>query len=940
MQTSQINRGLLLALAFLAAWSTLCAAQENLTSYDITVTLLPDTQTLVGAQRVDYVNDTGEPLDEITFCLIGNWATEQNPHLHPALLDEQYVAGFDPTWTRIHAVTSGNRTPISYRLDPFPPALQTFSLDDALLVVELTESLPPGERTSVEIEFETKFAEALLMDTCVYRETYVWRFGWHPIAVPTAARDGRFELPTGTYHVELTVPDDLTVFAGADRQTLLDASDGVQTIAFDNDQPRRSIPLIIGADLKAVSTKRNDVEIHAVYLPGGETFARLALSLAAEILDDHTEHYGPFGYQRLVIAENPSPGLFGLGADGMILYGTDFAQLKDMPALGTYDRLAEYLLAHELAHLWWGIGIGVDFNAENWISEGFAEFLSYSYFEDKYGAFEPNLLAHLGDGLVEDILAEQFGYLNLRQHLAEASYLDLLHNGFDEAIVKPLAEVEYLNGQTVRTYSKGYLVLRALEGLIGEQAMESMLQEARAEWFGRTLNVVELQRLTEQVSGTDLSSFFDDWIYGDAQLDVVVDGFETLETATGYRTSVFLRREGSALPVEVGAVTAEETTVRKLWHAASEKGTLVFDTEEPVVRVHVDPGELLPDRNRFNNHWPRRILVDHPFRSPDAPAIGRPLDAYVLTVLPLAVSGSYRIDHQWSVTAMPHVDPDADVEELDLERMLTTFDIVGAFAANVHRGLSISARVRFTELSTSGGTGEVDAALTAHTLFFSHPETGTAGTYWYPAYRFDATVGALGELSQPIPYVELAAGLSDLLTLYMDNAVTLQLGIPGFGTAPFATLAWNGYKRSRLAHLLYLDLEVAAATAWTGELPSEFLFSLESMHTSDRPPAGRRLVHGRIELVLPPLARDLGYAILNLTRIDDITPSLFVQGGRIWGGCDAVCTSEIHVEYGGALTIRLAGFLGVPIEFSIGYAHPVIGPDGKGTPFLEFGGGF
>ena len=926
------------ALAFLVSLvSGLAYADEagDLSRYDIRVTLDPVTQTLVGSQQVEYFNDTGETLDEVIFCLIGNWGAEPNPYLHPALLDLQYVAGFDPTWTRIHRVTDGSDRPLAHHLEPLPPAMQTYSLDDGLLIVELSGPLAPGERTTLDIEFETRFAHALLLDNCVYRDTYVWRFGWNPIAVPATARDGGFALPAAEYRVELTVPEEYRAFGGADRQVELETVAGLTTFELENDRPARSVPLVIGSDLRAVSSTWSGVDLQAVYLPGGETSARLALSHAAEILASYSERFGPFRYRRLVIVENPAPGFYGMAADGMILVGRSAVQLKDMPALGVYDRLVEYLLAHEAAHLWWGIGIGTDFDTENWISEGFAEYLSIGYFEEKYGAFEPNLLSHLGEGLIEDVIRNEFGYLNLRQHLSEAPYVDLLRLDFDEAIVKPLAEVEYLNGQTVRIYNKGYLVLRALEALIGRETLQAVLFEANAAWRGRTLSVEDFQRLAEDVSEADLLGFFNDWLYGDARLDMAIAGFEATETESGFTTIVHLQHDGPALPVDLRATLADGSIMQKecapdCWPA----GALVFETDSPIVSVHLDPDEMLPDANRFNNHFPRRILIDHPFRAAESPAIGKPLDAYVIGISPTGISGSFRNDHLWSLSVMPHIDIDVTLTEI--VDVFESWDVVGLLAADVNRRLSFSALATITALDVSDGSGKVDARFTVHTRAFTNPEVGSAGTYWYPTNRFDLTIGARGDLPSPIPYLAVTLGRSDTLTLYLDNAVTLQAGIPGFGTAPFAAAAWAGAKRFRLAHLFYLDLAASAASSLLGALPTEFMFSLDQLHAFALPPYGTHQVYGRAEVVFPPLAREQGYAILNLTRLEDVTASAFVQGGRTWGGCDRLCEPGIRIETGAMLTLRVDGFLGTSIEFSIGYAHPLFGLDGEGAPFVEF----
>ena len=932
--------GLVLVMASLAGLAD--------ATYDIRVSLDAEAHTLLGSERVTIVNDTESPASSLRFALIGNWGAEPNPYLDPALTDSQYVSGFDPTWTRIYAVADDGGDALAHRLEPAPPVLQTYSLDESFLVVELASPLASGAATTVEIEFETKFAEGLLLDNCLYRDTYVWRFGWNPVYVPEAIEADQFAMPTAMYRVELTVPEDWSAFGGAARQVDLGTTASLTTTAFENDRPTRSVPLLIGRDLRTVSSEWNGLPLVAVTPPELETFARLALSYAVEILESHAANYGPFGYERLVIATVPTPGLFGMAADGMVLVGSDIATEKDMPAAGLYDRLIDYLLAHEIAHLWWGIGIGTDFNAENWISEGFAEYLSISYFESKYGEFEPNLFSHLGGGLVEDLVADTFGHFNLRQHMSELPYLETLKLDFDEELVKPATDVEYLNVQNVRIYNKGYLVLRALEGLIGEDAMRELLREANTEWFGKMLTVDAFREMAEAMPdpGNQVSALFEDWVLGAAQLDVAVDGFDVASTNDGFTTTVQLRRTGSSIPVTIEAVMADGSTARATWISneigpdAPPASIAMFDTPTPVVAIRVDPDEMTPDANRFNNHWPRKILVEHPFRDDDAGPIGQPLDAYVIEISPMGISGSFRNDHAWSLMALPHIDPDLDLETADedeLLKMLMKTDVVGMFVANVSRDLSIAVQGSLTGVHILEGGGELDLLATASLRRFTHPQIGSPGQYWLSSDRIDVSFGAIGELPSVLPFVSLTLAHSALPRHVAEQAVTFTAGIPGLGTPSFATAEWTGFTRLRLGHLLYLDIALSAGSGVLAELPDEFLFSLGAMRAFPYPPTGHHEIYGEASLVLPPLVRDLGYAIFNLTRIEDVSTAAFVRAGRTWGGCTRVCESGIRVEAGMEFRLVTSAILGQRLSFAIGYAHPLVGPDGEGAFYVDFG---
>ncbi len=928
--------GVAIALSsVLAMLFAIGATAEEFSRYEIVVTLDPEMNRLAGTQIVDYVNDGAEALEAIMFILVANQGRDPNPYLHPALQDAQYVDGFDPTWTKILSVTNELGDPMAYQLETIPPALTTYSLDDGLLRVRLAEPLEPGGRTQVAIEFETKFARALQGDNNVNRDVYIWRFGWNPMAYPNGhAEQERFELPAAFYDIELSVPRDFVVAAGTERQEIVAENDEWKTLSLTSDVATRSVPLVIGKEIDSFRMSWQDVTIDSYYLPGGESAARLAATYAADILAFHSEHFGPYASKRLVIVENPTAGLYGMGASGMILVGTSNYRLKDVPAQGALERFLDYLMAHEIAHLWWGIGVGVDFNAENWLSEGFAEYLSYTYFEEKYGGFEPNLFSHLEGGLIEEAVRSQFGYWNLRYQLTELPYLALLKNGFDEAIVKPRSDLDYLNGLTVRTYNKGYLVLRAVDGLLGHETTLRILREFYAQYNTFIPKVEDFRRVAEEISGQDLTGFFESWLYGSDTLDVAVDGVDSSKLGDGYQTVVRLRKAGEAVyPVTVQAITADGEELETTWAGDSAQGTVTFTSSTPVELVHVDPLEMSPDKNRFNNHFPRRIVVKYPFMN-EGWKIGQPLDAYLISVTPMSISGSFRNDHQWGLAVMPQLQ---EYDELgDADQLL--WNATGLFAANLDREHSMDGLAALAEYDLQEGTGFLNTQLGLNVIRFEHPSIGVAGRYWWPANWLRVSVGALGDLPQPTGYIGFDYIRSDILQRYMQNVFSLKLGVPGFAYEPFGALEWNGIKRFRLAHMLYVDVDLSIGSRLFGSLPEPFQFSLSRLNAFEEDFANDRGVFGRLTLQLPPSVRDLGYALLNLARVDSLYPRLFVQGGQTWASDECICLSDPKLEAGVEATIIASSFMSYPVGLTIGYAHPILGAetDASGAFFASF----
>ena len=97
---------------------------------------------------------------------------------------------------------------------------------------------------------------------------------------------------------------------------------------------------------------------------------------AMEILPFFIKNVGPYGYKKL--ANVQSKTTFG----GLENANTIFYHENSID--GT--RKSETLLAHEIAHQWFGNMATEKSFAHLWLSEGFATYMTILYMENKYGA--------------------------------------------------------------------------------------------------------------------------------------------------------------------------------------------------------------------------------------------------------------------------------------------------------------------------------------------------------------------------------------------------------------------------------------------------------------------------------------------------------------------------------------------------------------------------
>lgn len=877
------------------------------TSYDLKVDLNLKEGMITGVEEVRL--DEGS--SQATFLLLANFDREENPFLSERAIDKTYPSGFDPastTVTRVEAVQSEGTVDLSFRLLSLPPAFQTYSLKETILAVDLPES-----PTTLRLHFTTHVPHLTTGDQGIDRGILTWRFGWAPILLPQdedwREENGTLKMnpdepiplvfPAADYRAEVTLPSEMKLACGADHVEQIDPSEeGFHSYRLWNDALASSIPIVVGPDYERFALDELAIPIEVFFLPGHEEAARLFATYARDILNDYQERFGPYARARLTIVENPNQNGLSMAADGIIWLSSLFFTHRDVTLPGILNRYTEFVLAHEIAHQWWGVGTGVDLNAQNWLSEGMAQYLAISYFEGRYGEFGPNLFSFSQKGILENLVSSQFGFMNLREHQIELPYLMQVERGFDEALIKPLDEVAYENATTVRLYDKGYLVARTIAAALGKETFEKGLREAGLRFRHKRVDVDDLRTVLEEVSGRPLRDLFRVWLLDPGSVDYAVEIVSRERTDSGYRTTVRVTREGGcAQPVVIEARLQSGKTVREEWNGAETEGTIVFTTEERVARVTIDPDHLTLDRDRLNNNAPVKFVAI-------TGANAFPLDAYIVRPDPLSkgISISY------------------------LDRLRLSLS-EGSASAEVFEGrnhhLFLNASIEEGDLAGSFGY--------THTSFVPR-QIGSPGTFWEANAAITLSGHRLITKSGPLGYGHLGVVKFPSVTHSCTSALALDLTPTGAGRILLAV-----FDEARLFPCIYLQGTVHIGTSF-GELPPALFFNLDELMSfgtivqAKWVPAtfpGRHKLYGRLAVEIPASENEL-YDLANLMMVDRARARLFLACGTSWTNFDEFGKTTPNLEAGveGVFDLSALGGL-LPLQAVVGYATPILG-DGLG----------
>ena len=158
--------------------------------------------------------------------------------------------------------------------------------------------------------------------------------------------------------------------------------------------------------------------------------------------------------------------------------------------MGNFSRS---LIAHELAHQWFGNKVTCDSWNNIWLNEGFATYLT---------------------GLVENHFDGEEDFINWKR--GKIANITTSRNGSVYVKDEKLDNVGRIFSSRL-TYNKGAMVIHMLRQKLGDdvffKAIRNYLNDEQLA-YGYA-NSDQLQAHLENTSGQDLQAFFNDWIYGE-----------------------------------------------------------------------------------------------------------------------------------------------------------------------------------------------------------------------------------------------------------------------------------------------------------------------------------------------------------------------------------------------------------------------------------------
>ncbi|MDN5844804.1 MAG: hypothetical protein L0H53_00845 [Candidatus Nitrosocosmicus sp.] len=163
--------------------------------------------------------------------------------------------------------------------------------------------------------------------------------------------------------------------------------------------------------------------------------------------------------------------------------------LHDKPVSKDY-RNDIFLVVHELAHQWFGDMVTCKDWSHIWLNEGFATYCESLYWENSRGK-------------------DEFHY-----NLIEAT--DIYFEESNKLYNRPIVTNVYKHADDLfdaHSYEKSGFILHMIRNYIGEHNFRKSLKVYLEKYQNRSAESLDLLKVLEEVSGREMASFFDQWIY-------------------------------------------------------------------------------------------------------------------------------------------------------------------------------------------------------------------------------------------------------------------------------------------------------------------------------------------------------------------------------------------------------------------------------------------
>ncbi len=347
-------------------------------------------------------------------------------------------------------------------------------------VVNINSIAKAGSLHSYTIAYQGVPADGLIISTNKFGHRTFFGDNW-----PNRAHNW---LPCADYPADkatvdfiVTAPDHYQVVANGLKTEEKELPDHLKLTHWKEEAGLPTKVMVIGVADFAVDHTGDvgAIPIYTYVFPENKGTGFKSYAVAKKILPFYIKMFGPYAYEKL--ANVQSKTIFG---------GMENASAIFYFENSVGDKGIEELMAHEIAHQWFGDAASEKSFAHLWLSEGFATYMTNVYLENKYGI----------DTLKKRLKADRNTVFRFEKRRLTP-------------VVDTAVKGNFMQLLNANSYQKGGWVLHMLRRKLGDTLFWKGIRAYYAKYKGGNANTDDFKNVMAQTSGQNLDQFFKQWLY-------------------------------------------------------------------------------------------------------------------------------------------------------------------------------------------------------------------------------------------------------------------------------------------------------------------------------------------------------------------------------------------------------------------------------------------
>ncbi|KAI4316496.1 hypothetical protein L6164_024476 [Bauhinia variegata] len=376
-----------------------------------------------------------------------------------------------------------------------PSRVELFQ-EDEILVLEFTETIPLGLGI-LFIQFEGTLNDRM---KGFYRSTYEHNGEKKNMAVTQfEPADARRCFPCwdepafkATYKITLDVPSEL--IALSNMPIVEEKTDGNLKIVSFQESPIMStylVAVVVGLFDYVEDHTSDGVKVRVYCQVGKANQGKFALHVAARTLELYKDYFAcPYPLPKLDMIAIPDFAAGAMENYGLVTYRETALLYDDQHSAAANKQRVATVVAHELAHQWFGNLVTMEWWTHLWLNEGFATWVSYLATDSLFPEWKiwSQFLDESTEGLRLDGLAESHPIEVEINHAAEIDEI------FDAI-----------------SYRKGASVIRMLQSYLGAECFQKSLASYIKKYAWTNAKTEDLWAALEEGSGEPVNKLMNSW---------------------------------------------------------------------------------------------------------------------------------------------------------------------------------------------------------------------------------------------------------------------------------------------------------------------------------------------------------------------------------------------------------------------------------------------